>query len=63
MITLASQPKPWGHGTFKFEFEGKSTDEKPVSVYKGMPIANASTFLSIDKQDVNFYDEEKHEWV
>lgn len=63
MITLESQPQHWGNDTYKFEFAGKSTDTKPTGEYEGMKIANGSTFLSIDTQDVNFYDEETEGWL
>lgn len=63
MITLASTPKLWSNGRYKMELEGKSTDEAPVKTFEDLPIANASTLLLIDTQDVKFYDEESDAWV
>lgn len=62
MITLGSQPRPWESG-YKFEFEGLSTDTKPTGTYDDKPIANGSTYLSIDTADVNFYDAQNGKWV
>lgn len=63
MITLSEQGKKWSNGRMRFEFEGLSTDEKPVKEFEGYKIANGSTFLALDTQDVNFYDETNEKWV
>lgn len=42
---------------------GKSTDEKPIGTFNGLPIPNASTFYDIDKSAVYMYDEENAQWI
>lgn len=42
---------------------GKSTDEKPIGLWNGLPISNASTFYVIDKGMVYMYDEEAAQWI
>lgn len=63
MITLSEKGKAWSNGRQRFEFEGLSTDTKPVREYEGELIANGSTFFNLDTQAVNFYDEEHDKWV
>lgn len=63
MVTLGSRPAPWDGGGYKFEFEGLSTDSKPMGMFDGKEIANGSTYLSIDTAEVNFYDKQNGVWV
>lgn len=63
MITLSEMGKPWTNGRTRFDFEGLSTDEKPVGEYEGLPIANGSTFMCLDTQEISFYDESKDAWL
>lgn len=44
------------------EFFGLSTDEKPVDVYDGMKITNASVFYEMDTKKIFMYDEENKVW-
>ena len=58
MVTVDDTPKLKQGGRYEIPFSGMSSDTKPTHVYKGMKIANGSSFFEIDTQDVAFYDEE-----
>ncbi len=47
----------------QFSFKGKSTDTKPVDLWKETVIANGSSFLEIDTKALSFYDEDTKSWV
>lgn len=63
MVTFNGSPKQWEGGRYLMELIGLSTDEKPIGKYQEKEIANGSTFMSIDTQDVNFYDQANEQWV
>lgn len=46
-----------------FSFKGLSTDTKPTVSYDGIQIKNGSSFLEIDTQDTNYYDDKTKAWV
>lgn len=62
MVTYKADPKCRPDGTFEFEFEGKSTDTKPVKVHKNMPIANGASFMTLDTAKYFKYDAESEQW-
>lgn len=45
-----------------FTFKGRSSDTKPVGKWEGTIIKNGSAYLSIDTQEVVFYDQESESW-
>lgn len=45
------------------ELYGLSTDEKPVTNYKGMNIPNGSIFVEMDTSKVYAYDDENEVWL
>jgi hypothetical protein len=47
----------------EWSFKGKSTETKPTDTYKGVEIANGSSFLEIDTKKLFFYDEDIKDWV
>ena len=63
MITMNEAPVLMSKGKYQFTFIGLSTDDKPVSSYKGKWIANGSTFLEIDTKKLSMYDEDSNTWV
>ena len=65
MITVESEKNIQNRvGDYRlFEFRGLSGDEKPTETYKSIKIANGSTFIEMDTEDVLFYDEESGDWV
>lgn len=46
-----------------FSFKGLSTDTKPTVSRDGIQIKNGSSFLEIDTQDTNYYDDKTKAWV
>lgn len=44
------------------ELNGLSTDDKPITTFKGVKIPNASTFLEMDTSKVYMYDAENDQW-
>lgn len=62
MITYKANPTMRKDGTYEFEFEGKSTDEKPVVRHRGMPIANGASFMTLDTAKYFKYDAESEQW-
>lgn len=62
MITIDGIPIQKGE-RFQLELQGLSSDEKPTKEFKGMKIANGSTFLTMDSASVNFYDQANEKWV
>lgn len=62
MITIDGIPIQKGD-RFKMDLQGNSSDTMPTKEYKGMKIANASTFMIIDQADVKFYDQDSESWV
>ena len=63
MISINETPKKKQGGRYEFEFTGLSSDTKPTHKYKKMAIANGSTFLEMDTQEMVFYDEALERWV
>ena len=47
----------------KYDFEGLSTDTKPLNTYGGEVIANGSTFMELNTHQISFYDGENNQWV
>lgn len=47
----------------KFELSGLSTDAKPTVTFDGKEIANGSSFLEMDTQDVKFYSKATESWI
>ena len=62
MVTIDGTPKAKSGGGREFEFTGLSTDEKPAGLYKGLKIANGSSFFELDTKKVLFYDEGGKQW-
>nr|DAR82839.1 MAG TPA: hypothetical protein [Caudoviricetes sp.] len=44
------------------ELYGKSTDEKPIDVFDGKVIGNASEFYEMDTKRIFFYSEDDKTW-
>lgn len=63
MITYEIESLDYASGTAKFSFEGLSTDTKPTVKHEGYSIANGSTFLIMDEQDLKFYNKDTEDWV
>lgn len=62
MITIRESiyiPEPAG---WHFEMDGKSTDEKPVGIYRGRSICNGSQFVEMDTGNLYYYDGAAGEW-
>ena len=62
-VSYDANPACRPDGTYEFSFSGLSSDTKPTESYKHMPIANGSTFLEMDTQELKFYDGEGKAWV
>ncbi len=45
------------------ELIGKSTDDKPVDMYKGKKVTNGSLYYEMDTGNVYTYDGETKAWV
>lgn len=63
MVTIDATPKSKQGGTYEFSFKGLSTDTKPTQNYRGLPIANGSTFIEMDTMKLSYYDEEGAQWL
>lgn len=61
MVTVESKAK--GTDDYMIDFNGLSTDTKPVDVFEGMKIGNGSTFMEMDTKKLKFWDNENNEWV
>lgn len=45
-----------------FSFKGLSTDTRPTGKWEDTVIKNGSSFLEIDTQNIQFYDQESQVW-
>lgn len=63
MITMDSTPKLKEGGKYEIPLSGLSTDTKPTVTFRGMGIANASSFMELDTKKLYFYDEDADNWV
>lgn len=45
------------------ELYGLAVDEKPIKVFEGICIGNASTYYEMDTKKCYIYDEENHRWL
>ena len=45
-----------------FQIAGLASDTKPTTLFKGLYIANISSFVEIDTGDISLYDEENSVW-
>ena len=48
--------------TVPLELYGKSTDAKPTTEFRGLPVTNGSTFFEVDTGDVYIFDKASSTW-